>query len=81
MSDQNRFADARVIERDGSMMVVVGQHEMNVSAAAVLAGLPASVVRARLRKGWEPSEALTRPAAPVIVAGQPGDRRGVRRRL
>ena len=34
MSDQNRFADARVIERDGRMMVVVGQHEMNVSAAA-----------------------------------------------
>jgi hypothetical protein len=82
MSDQidNRFADARVIDRGGRMMVVIGQREMNVNAAAALAGLSASVVRARLQKGWEPSEALTRPAAPMIATGQPGDRRGARRR-
>ena len=80
MSDQNRFADARVIERDGRMMVVIGQHEMNVSAAAELAGVPAKALRWRLLAGWEVPEALTRPAAPQIVAGQPGDRRGVRRR-
>jgi hypothetical protein len=82
MSDQidNRFADARLIDRDGRLIVVIGQREMNVSAAAALAGLPASVVRARLQKGWEPSEALTRPVAPVIAAGQPGDRRAARRR-
>jgi hypothetical protein len=59
-----RLANARLIDRGGRTMVVLGARELTVADAARLAGLTPSAVRHRLRIGWPIGQALTKPMAP-----------------
>jgi hypothetical protein len=48
-----RFADAHVIIRYETMLVVIGTREMTVAEAAELAGLPATVCQVKAAQGLD----------------------------
>jgi hypothetical protein len=66
-----RLANARLIDRGGRTMVVLGAQELTVADAARLAGLTSNAVRHRLRIGWSIGQALTKPMAPKGRRGSP----------